>query len=184
MDSDFRTEFVRLPAGLKNRPTLVLNAGYRPLSYYPLSLWSWWDAVKAKYLDRVDIVAEYDNCAHSPTTTLRIPSVVVLKDYIRAQKRVVFTRFNLFLRDEFCYQYCGSKEKLTFDHVIPRAAGGVTGRENKCAVVGVLFNFFQYVGVNISRVTTYTNAILMFARRFLDAIDGRCSPSLSARCVS
>ena len=27
-------------------PALVLNADYRPLSYFPLSLWSWQDAVK------------------------------------------------------------------------------------------------------------------------------------------
>src|SRR5215510_2890067 len=28
-------------------PVLVLNADFRPLSYYPLSLWSWQDAIKA-----------------------------------------------------------------------------------------------------------------------------------------
>ena len=27
-------------------PALVLNADYQPLSYYPLSLWSWQDAIK------------------------------------------------------------------------------------------------------------------------------------------
>ncbi|MCX7566113.1 HNH endonuclease [Sulfitobacter sp. F26169L] len=133
MDGDFRTEFTRSPAGLKHSPALVLNADYRPLSYYPLSLWSWQEAVKAKYLDRVDIVAEYDECVHSPTTTLRIPSVVVLKDYVKPQKRVAFTRFNLFLRDEFCCQYCGAKGDLTFDHVIPRASGGVTSWQNVVA---------------------------------------------------
>jgi 5-methylcytosine-specific restriction endonuclease McrA len=133
MDGDFRTEFTRSPAGLKHRPALVLNADYRPLSYYPLSLWSWQDAVKAKYLDRVDIVAEYDDCVHSPTTILRIPSVVVLKDYVKPQKRVAFTRFNLFLRDEFRCQYCGSKGDLTFDHVVPRASGGVTSWQNVVA---------------------------------------------------
>lgn len=133
MDGNFRTEFTRNPGGLKHRPALVLNADYRPLSYYPLSLWSWQDAVKAKYLDRVDIVAEYDDCVHSPTTTLRIPSVVVLKDYVKPQKKVAFTRFNLFLRDEFRCQYCGSKGELTFDHVVPRAAGGVTSWQNVVA---------------------------------------------------
>lgn len=133
MDGDFRTEFTRSPAGLKHRPALVLNADYRPLSYYPLSLWTWQDAVKAKYLDRVDIVAEYDDCVHSPTTILRIPSVVVLKDYVKPQKRVAFTRFNLFLRDEFRCQYCGSKGDLTFDHVVPRASGGVTSWQNVVA---------------------------------------------------
>ena len=37
-------------------PALVLNADFRPLSYYPLSLWSWQDAIKAVFLDRVNIV--------------------------------------------------------------------------------------------------------------------------------
>ena len=133
MDGEFRTEFTRSPGGLKHRPALVLNADYRPLSYYPLSLWSWQDAVKAKYLDRVDIVAEYEDSVHSPSTTLRIPSVVVLKDYVKPQKRVAFTRFNLFLRDEFCCQYCGAKGELTFDHVVPRASGGVTSWQNVVA---------------------------------------------------
>ncbi len=133
MDGDFRTEFVREPAALKHHPVLVLNADYRPLSYYPLSLWTWQDAVKAAYLDRVDIVAEYDHYVHSPSTVIRIPSVIVLKDYVKPQKRVAFTRFNLFLRDEFCCQYCGAKGDLTFDHVVPRADGGVTSWENVVA---------------------------------------------------
>ena len=37
-------------------PVLVLNADFRPLSYYPLSLWSWQDAIKAVFLDRVNII--------------------------------------------------------------------------------------------------------------------------------
>jgi len=81
MGEDFRTEFVRDVASLKQKPALVLNADYRPLCYYPLSLWSWQDAVKAAWLDRVQIVAEYDDIVRSPTTEIRIPSVVVLRDY-------------------------------------------------------------------------------------------------------
>lgn len=133
MELDFRTNFVRDPAMLKQHPALVLNADYRPLSYFPLSLWPWQDAVKAAWLDRVDIVAEYDTEVHSPSTVIRIPSVVVLKDYVKPQRRVAFTRFNLFLRDQFCCQYCGTKGDLTFDHVVPRARGGVTSWENVVA---------------------------------------------------
>ena len=133
MDGEFRTAFVRDPAGLRQNPALVLNADYRPLSYYPLSLWPWQEAVKAVWLDRVDIVAEYDEVVRSPTTVIRIPSVVVLKDFVKPQKRVAFTRFNLFLRDEFCCQYCGAKGDLTFDHVVPRARGGVTSWKNVVA---------------------------------------------------
>ena len=88
MSAEFRSEFVREPAVLKQHPALVLNADYRPLSYYPLSLWAWQDAIKAAWMDRVDIVAEYDEWVHSPSTSIRIPSVVVLKDYVKPQKRL------------------------------------------------------------------------------------------------
>ena len=133
MGVDFRTSFVREPNSLRHNPALVLNADFRPLSYYPLSLWPWQEAVKAAWLDRVQIIAEYDEVVRSPSTQIRIPSVVVLKDYVKPQKRVAFTRFNLFLRDEFRCQYCGAKGDLTFDHVVPRARGGVTSWENVVA---------------------------------------------------
>ena len=133
MDGGFRTNFVRRPGSLKHNPALVLNADYRPLSYYPLSLWPWQEAVKAVFLDRVDIVAEYDTIVHSPSTEFKIPSVVVLKDYVKPHRRVAFTRFNLFLRDEFKCQYCGARGDLTLEHVVPRARGGVTSWQNVVA---------------------------------------------------
>ncbi|MET4103669.1 5-methylcytosine-specific restriction endonuclease McrA [Roseovarius sp. MBR-78] len=133
MDGDFRSEFVREAAALRQFPALVLNADYRPLSYYPLSLWTWQEAIKAVCADRVDIVAQYDHWVRSPSTEIRIPSVIVLRDYVKPQKRVAFTRFNLFLRDEFRCQYCGARDNLTFDHVVPRARGGRTSWENVVA---------------------------------------------------
>ena len=132
-EADFRSHFVRDPAALRRNPALVLNADYRPLSYYPLSLWPWQEAIKAVFLDRVTILAEYDEVVRSQREAIRIPSVVVLKDYVKPRKRVAFTRFNLFLRDEFCCQYCGSRGDLTFDHVVPRSRGGVTSWENVVA---------------------------------------------------
>ena len=118
------------PDGL---PALVLNADYRPLSYYPLSLWSWQDAIKAVFLDRVNIVAEYDCEIHSPSFVMRLPSVVSLKSYIKPARNPAFTRFNVFLRDRFECQYCGTGDDLTFDHVVPRSKGGQTTWENVCA---------------------------------------------------
>jgi 5-methylcytosine-specific restriction endonuclease McrA len=114
-------------------PALVLNADYRPLSYYPLSLWSWQDAIKAVFLDRVNIIAEYDHEVSSPSFSMRLPSVVCLKNYVQPSRHPAFTRFNVFLRDRFECQYCGSKDDLTFDHVIPRAHGGQTTWENVVA---------------------------------------------------
>jgi 5-methylcytosine-specific restriction endonuclease McrA len=120
-------------AVFENRPALVLNADFRPLSYYPLSLWSWQDTVKAVFLERVNIVSEYDAQVHSPSFNMRLPSVVSLKTYVRPALYPAFTRFNVFLRDRFTCQYCGSGDELTFDHVIPRSLGGQTRWDNVVA---------------------------------------------------
>lgn len=114
-------------------PALVLNADFRPLSYYPLSLWSWQDAIKAICLDRVNVVSSYDRVVKSPSFEMALPSVVSLKDYVKPARYPAFTRFNVFLRDRFQCQYCGSKDDLTFDHVIPRSRGGRTTWENVVA---------------------------------------------------
>ena len=114
-------------------PALVLNADYRPLSYYPLSLWSWQDAIKAVFLDRVNIVSHYERTVRSPSFEMKLPSVVSLKTYIKPARHPAFTRFNVFLRDRFACQYCGQPEDLTFDHVVPRSKGGLTTWENVVA---------------------------------------------------
>ncbi len=119
---------VQVSAG--SNPALVLNADYRPLSYYPLSLWSWQDAIKAVFLDRVNIVSEYETMVRSPSFAMALPSVVSLKTYVKPARYPAFTRFNVFLRDRFQCQYCGDKHDLTFDHLIPRSKGGQTTWEN------------------------------------------------------
>lgn len=111
-------------------PALVLNADFRPLSYYPLSLWPWQEVIKAVFLDRVDVVSTYDQEVHSPSFAMKLPSVVALKSYVAQDRPPAFTRFNLFLRDAFTCQYCHVGEDLTFDHVVPRSRGGRTTWEN------------------------------------------------------
>ena len=121
---------------LDSCPALVLNADFRPLSYFPLSLWSWQDSVKAVFLDRVNIISEYEQVVRSPSFEMRLPSVIALKEYVHAARHPAFTRFNVFLRDRFTCQYCGrphSSHDLTFDHIVPRSKGGQTTWENVVA---------------------------------------------------
>lgn len=122
-----------MTAAAETFPALVLNADFRPLSYFPLSLWPWQDSVKAVFLERVNIVSEYEQVVHSPSFEMRLPSVIALKEYVKLERRPAFTRFNVFLRDRFACQYCGEgfrSEELTFDHVIPRSRGGRTSWSN------------------------------------------------------
>eukprot|EP00177_Eucheuma_denticulatum_P007993 GFKZ01014556.1.p1 GENE.GFKZ01014556.1~~GFKZ01014556.1.p1 ORF type:complete len:284 (-),score=17.97 GFKZ01014556.1:490-1341(-) len=115
-------------------PALVLNADFSPLSYMPLSLWPWQEVVKAVFLDRVTVVATYDVGVRSPGMIFPLPSVISLKRYQPVtKKRPAFTRFNVFLRDNFSCQYCGKRfptQELTFDHVVPRCLGGKTNWGN------------------------------------------------------
>ena len=122
--------FVDQNFALEKCPALVLNADYRPLSYYPLSLWCWQDSIKSVFLDRVTIVSNYDKIVRSPSFSMKLPSVIALKNYVNPQSNPNFTRFNVFLRDKFSCQYCGSKNELTFDHLLPRSRGGKTDWDN------------------------------------------------------
>jgi 5-methylcytosine-specific restriction endonuclease McrA len=129
-----------MPDGGFNFPALVLNADFRPLSYFPLSTWNWQDAVKAVFLDRVSVLSEYDREVRSPSFSMRLPSVIALRDFIPSARMPAFTRFNVFLRDGFTCQYCDFKRpapELTFDHVIPRARGGRRGRMSSPPAVPV-----------------------------------------------
>lgn len=96
---------------------------------------------------RADFVRQHGALRHHPA--------LVLKDYVKPQKRAAFARFNLFLRDEFCFQYCGSRGDLTFDHVVPRASGGVTSWQNLCIVGSIFYSLLQWVSLDIYRLSAY-----------------------------
>jgi 5-methylcytosine-specific restriction endonuclease McrA len=55
--------------------------------------------------------------------------VVRLRRYARQERKVKFSRVNVYRRDAFACQYCGAQPgaaALTLDHVLPRARGGRT----------------------------------------------------------
>ena len=115
------------------KPTLLLNANFYPLSYFPLSLINWQSALKSAFLGRVDVVCEYDTVIRSQSMTMKIPSVISLKKYLKIKTCPTFNRFNVFLRDDFTCQYCLLKlptTNLTFDHVIPKYRNGKTNWKN------------------------------------------------------
>ena len=114
-------------------PALILNADYEPLSYFPLSVVSWQEAVRAIFRGSVNVVSEYDRVVRSPAFEMKLPSVLALKEYVKVSRKPAFTRFNVFLRDGWSCQYCGDEfhtKDLTFDHVVPRSRGGKTNWEN------------------------------------------------------
>ena len=112
---------------LLNRAVLVLNTNYAPLE-----ICSARRAICLYYLEKVEILINYDDEVHSPSVTLKIPSVVKLKDFVRHNSmEFILSRRNIFHRDNYTCQYCGSKVgPHTIDHVIPKERNGSDTWEN------------------------------------------------------
>ena len=100
----------------------------------PHKIISWQRAVTMSFLGKVEVIEEYEEEIASPSFTIKTPAVVRLKRPIGGMKRgVKFSRINVFSRDEFRCQYCGSRKAardLNYDHVVPRVQGGRTVWEN------------------------------------------------------
>lgn len=116
--------------------TLVLNADAQPLAVLPLSTLRWEESIKLAFMDRISILEYYPDWeVHSPSITMKVPSVIMLSEYVSSDRYVKFSRGNIFLRDEYVCQYCHEsfhdrKHDLSFDHVIPRVLGGKTTWDN------------------------------------------------------
>ena len=103
--------------------TLLLNA-----TFEPLAIVSWRKAVTLLFLDKVEVVREYDREIRSVSIRMKLPAVVRLLCFVRDNHLTArFSRKNIFLRDNFTCQYCGKRfepRQLTCDHLIPRSRGG------------------------------------------------------------
>lgn len=127
--------------GLEQFRCLELNADFVPMRYYPLSTLSWdqvmFLVVKGEVTgeERIQVLEYYSDVTirSAGGKTFQLPSVIAHKKFIPRPSHVPFTKFNIFLRDDFTCQYSGKRmrpSELTFDHVIPRAMGGKTTWDN------------------------------------------------------
>lgn len=114
--------------------TLMLNADGSPISYLPLSVISWEEAIKYMVLDKATVLEFHDNwIVHSENWQTAVPSVMILKEYEKRKTSIRYSKHNVFLRDGYECQYCGtdvSRKTATLDHVLPVSHGGKTTFEN------------------------------------------------------
>ena len=109
---------------------LVLNQDYRALTICSVQR-----ATILVLLEKADLVeAAPERFVRSQSFRLPWPSIVRLRAYIRVPyKRILLSRKNILRRDRYQCQYCGSRDKLTIDHVLPKSRGGPDTWDNLVA---------------------------------------------------
>ena len=114
---------------------LMYNFLLQPISFLPLSLWNWQEAVKAVFSGKVTVVEVYpDVTIRAVNLEIPLPSVIALNEYApqpnsvscselrfhclyaldcisvsltkHSLQKPAFTKRNVFLRDEYRCQYC------------------------------------------------------------------------------
>jgi 5-methylcytosine-specific restriction endonuclease McrA len=105
---------------------LLLNEIFQPIQLIP-----WQKAMQLFYLGKAEVLEESNQVIRTVTLSIRMPLVLRLTRIVpnRARLNLVrFTRNNIFLRDRYECQYCGTKpsrHNLTLDHVKPVVSGGL-----------------------------------------------------------
>jgi 5-methylcytosine-specific restriction endonuclease McrA len=96
-----------------NKSILVLNSSYDPINFT-----NWKRAVVLLLKEKAQVLSN---------------TVIRLLNYIKIPFKVMNkkpSRGMIYKRDNHTCQYCGSKKRLTIDHVIPKSKGGKDTWEN------------------------------------------------------
>jgi len=106
---------------------LVLNQDYQAISLLEVQR-----AFILVLLRKAVLVESYEGIKlRSVREEFDFPSIIRLNAYVALPfRKVPLTRQNIFRRDGHSCLYCGAREGLTLDHVIPRARGGRTHWNN------------------------------------------------------
>jgi 5-methylcytosine-specific restriction endonuclease McrA len=123
--------------GFETTRCVVLNSTYEPISVLPVK-----DALLLILQGKAVVVEEHPHILiRSPSVTIRAPTMVALKTFVRGRKifraPAALTQKNLFARDNYTCQYCNRhkselrhSEFLTRDHIHPQTRGGKDTWEN------------------------------------------------------
>lgn len=101
--------------------TLVLNASFEPIAVVDVGR-----AVVLVLTEKATVVEQGERVLRSPSTSLRVPTVIRLARYVRIPYRaqVPVTNRNVLARDSYRCVYCRRARATTVDHVVPRSRGG------------------------------------------------------------
>jgi 5-methylcytosine-specific restriction endonuclease McrA len=140
--------------------TLLLNADMQPVSLLPLSVVEWQEAIRYMVLDKVKVLEWHEDwIVRSARWQTRVPAVIMLNQYQKPKHTMRLSKRNIFLRDAYTCQYCGTtvtEVSATLDHVLPVSKGGKTTWENSAtACKSCNYKKAAHVGKMKPKITPY-----------------------------
>ena len=110
-----------------NAPVLVLNANFEPINVCRVRR-----AVGLIISEKASLVVNGRGEIKTVRKSFPIPSIIRLQRMVkRPRPRVKLCKQEIFRRDEYTCQYCGTTvAEPTLDHVLPRRLGGDHSWEN------------------------------------------------------
>ena len=158
---------------------LVLNQDYQALTITSVQR-----ATVMVLLQKAELIeAEASRFVRSTTCRVPWPSIVRLKAYVRVPyKRILLTRKNVIRRDRHRCQYCGDKERLTMDHVLPKSRGGKDSWDNLVTACVPCNNRKgsrtpEEAGMELAR-KPFRPSYVMYIRDYVGSLDDTWKPYL------
>jgi len=105
-----------------NKRVLMLNQNYEPLTLCTARR-----AIVLLFQGKAEMIAPFDGLKiRTVDKSYSLPSVVRLWQYRKVPfKRIMLTRKNVLIRDNYRCQYCGTtKGSMTVDHLVPKTMNG------------------------------------------------------------
>lgn len=122
----------QLRKDVRERMEQVLLLNY---DYTYLGMVSWRKAVKLISKKKVEVLKYAEEVIRTVEIEFILPKVIKLLYFIQRVHKMsmTYSKRVVFVRDNHACVYCGGTERLTVDHVIPKARGGKTTFENTVA---------------------------------------------------
>ena len=114
-----KSRIISSPSDLDQRRVLVLDVAMQTSNIV-----SWQKALILAMFDKVDVLEYYEEMVASAYSAFYLPAVVKTRVYDKQKGSIALSRKNVLIRDHHSCTYCGTRDDLTIDHIVPASKGG------------------------------------------------------------